>query len=341
MTTLVQPLNKNTDGSLDRGATSAPAAQERPMGDKPVQSKPDTRQASPQQETSAPKKNDDASSPLLRFCATVFFIGTALLLWVGWQKRVEENLIAESGLGYALGIIGASLMILLLTYPLRKRARFMRNTGPVKQWFRVHMIMGVIGPVCIMFHANFSLGSTNSNFALFAMLLVAGSGLIGRYIYSKVHYGLYGGQVTLTSLRNDNDLARRKLSAEFAFAPQLRNQLKSFEEEILSASHSPLKRVLNWLTIGMRVRLTRWRLNTFIKRALTLRASQSEWDAKERRRHKRDARRFLNAYLRTVRKITELGFYERVFSFWHVLHVPLFIVLASAATVHIVAVHMY
>ena len=52
-------------------------------------------------------------------------------------------------------IIGGSMMLLLLLYPLRKQARFMRNAGPVKLWFRMHMTFGVLGPVCILYHCDF------------------------------------------------------------------------------------------------------------------------------------------------------------------------------------------
>ncbi len=63
------------------------------------------------------------------------------------------------------------------------------------------MMMGIIGPVCILIHCGFSLGATNSNIALFSMLTVAGSGIFGRYFYSKIHHGLYGRKATLAELQ--------------------------------------------------------------------------------------------------------------------------------------------
>ncbi len=71
----------------------------------------------------------------------------------------------------------------------------------------------MVGPVLILFHANFSLGATNSNVALFSMLLVAGSGVVGRYIYTRLHARLEGHEDTLEQLkaigerlRSQNDL---------------------------------------------------------------------------------------------------------------------------------------
>ena len=63
------------------------------------------------------------------------------------------------------------------------------------------MMLGVVGPMLVLFHANFTLGATNSNVALFSMLLVAGSGVIGRYIYTRLHAHLDGKEDTLEQLK--------------------------------------------------------------------------------------------------------------------------------------------
>ncbi|MBI5136728.1 MAG: pyridine nucleotide-disulfide oxidoreductase [Nitrospirae bacterium] len=264
----------------------------------------------------------------------------AIIAW-GWLGRDQSGLTAESGTGYALGIIGAVTMILLLLYPMRKRLSFMRRWGSVPVWFSTHMIMGIIAPVCILFHANFQLGSLNSNVALISTLTVAGSGIIGRFIYTKVHYGLYGGRVTLNALREDALTAKGRLSAEFAFAPQLRARLQAFEDRVLAPARNPLHGLVKVMVLGMRVRATRLRLSRFMSGAVRLKARQAGWTWRERRRNRRDARRFLSVYLRTVRQVAELGFYERLFSFWHVLHLPLFFMLVVAGVMHVVAVHMY
>ena len=102
-----------------------------------------------------------------------FFALVVATLFGGWYLRGEEILTAEAGSGYALGIVGGAMMLLLLVYPLRKKVRFMRNWGEIKHWFRAHMILGVIGPVLVLFHCNFRIGSINSTVVLFATLAVA------------------------------------------------------------------------------------------------------------------------------------------------------------------------
>lgn len=65
----------------------------------------------------------------------------ALLVW-GWTQRELRLVDASEGLGYALGIIGASMMALMLLYTLRKRVRIFSRLMPFQWWFSVHMLLG-------------------------------------------------------------------------------------------------------------------------------------------------------------------------------------------------------
>jgi len=115
----------------------------------------------------------------------LFTIFVLAVLYIGWSGRSEGHITAESGLGYAFGIVGGSLILVLLLYPLRKRILYMHRWFPVRHWFRLHMIFGVPGPVMILLRSNFKLGSTNSSVALVLMLLVATSDLVGRFFARK------------------------------------------------------------------------------------------------------------------------------------------------------------
>ena len=145
----------------------------------------------------------------------LFYLSIFVLIFVGWKNKEYSNLTPESGAGYWLGIIGGTLMLVLLLYPLRKKVRFLNIFGKIKYWFKLHMLFGVLGPVAILFHANFSLGSTNSNVAFFSMVIVASSGLVGRYFYAKIHHGLYGRKANLKELRESLKESKSKLGNHF------------------------------------------------------------------------------------------------------------------------------
>lgn len=125
------------------------------------------------------------------------------LLVIGWSKKEFYYLTPEFGLGYFLGISGGIMMLTLTLYPLRKNLSAMKNWGPVRHWFRMHLLFGVFGPIAILYHCNFKTGAINSNIALWSMIIVATSGLLGRYFYSRIHKGLYGREVSLKELQNN------------------------------------------------------------------------------------------------------------------------------------------
>jgi hypothetical protein len=141
-------------------------------------------------------------SPVKLFAAAI-----AVVLLFGYGAPLERYITPARGWGYTLGIIGAS-MLLLLIYPARKRVAWLGFVGGVPGWFRVHMLLGTLGPLCILFPANLSLGANNRNVALFCMLTVAGSGVIGRYLYTRIHARLDGGQSNLGELRRIADQLR-------------------------------------------------------------------------------------------------------------------------------------
>lgn len=144
---------------------------------------------------------------LLKITEITWYSVICLLLLAGWAARDQRYLVAESGIGYWFGIIGGSMMLVLLIYPLRKRFRRWAVIGSVKSWFRIHMILGVAGPVIIIFHSGFKLGSFNSSVAFFCMLTVAISGLVGRKLYEGIHHGLYGSKVRFEEFYSGDDLA--------------------------------------------------------------------------------------------------------------------------------------
>jgi hypothetical protein len=261
------------------------------------------------------------------FLVVFSYILVAFLIFAGWQQRMEWPLSAESGLGYALGIVGGILLLLLLLYPARKHSRLMRNFGPVKYWFKAHMLLGVLGPLCILFHSGFQVGSLNSNIALFCMLIVATSGLVGRYFYTRIHHGLYGRKATLHELQQHAVMLKKSLSEQLAHAPVLLEKVTAFEASVSKHPRNLFLSFLTLLLLGLRT----W----FVY--LTVTTTPISRHAP----YNRHLVRHIGAHLASIRKVAEFHFYERLFAIWHVLHFPLFLMLIISSVIHVIAVHMY
>lgn len=263
-----------------------------------------------------------------------------LIAW-GWHAHLERYLSPQRGLGYALGITGGSMMLLLLIYSARKRAPWLGWMGGIPAWFQIHMVLGIVGPLLILFHANFSLGATNSNVALICMLLVAGSGVVGRYIYTRLHAHMDGHESTLEQLKAVGERLRLQ-SNSIAFLPGLLDAIDVIEKKYIEPPSSAALRLPHLLTGAIRLLLARYRVRREIWRALRATdAHKSRILLRHADRIALAASHYADRRLEAGRRTVEYRLYARLFSFWHVLHIPLFFMLLVAGIVHVIAVNIY
>ena len=261
----------------------------------------------------------------------LFALAVVFALVLGWQHRDAHYLTPEHGLGYALGIAGGGMMLALLLYPLRKRLGFMRRWLPLRHWFRTHMLLGIVGPLCILYHCGFRLGAANSNIALLCMGLMVGSGLVGRFIYGKIHYGLYGQRASLQELLRQIQASKQALLDRHGAGLGEEVFARWRELEIFALQRRDfLGSVVRALAIGGRVRAER-------KWLLARLAAGKDIGADSRR----DIFIQAQTFLAIVKRSAGIGFYERLFSLWHILHMPIFFMLVATGLIHVYAVHMY
>jgi len=203
------------------------------------------------------------------------------------------------------------------------------------------MVLGIAGPLCILFHSNFKTGAANSNVALFCMLTVASSGFIGRYLYAHIHSGLYGRKLELGELQA-SAAGLRDLSASVSFLPDLVAQLEVAEQRLLASG--PRLSILGFLkpvVVGFAAAKARWQLHRYIRRGLRASARASTVIAGESKRLRRVASAYIDRRLTATQRVAEFQGYERLFSLWHALHIPLIFMLIIAAIVHVIAVNVY
>jgi hypothetical protein len=258
-------------------------------------------------------------------------------LTYGWLHRAESPINPEKGLGYALGITGGSMMLLLLVYPFRKRIRMLSAIGSVSFWFRFHMMLGLLGPVLILFHSRFTWGALNSAVALGAMLIVAGSGLIGRFLYARVHRGYSGRKIEVRGLLGEmHDLVESMASLQGSSAA-LRTRLEPFEKQAVAAGASFWSSARSVVTLGLATRQENRALAREIRSASALaNIAPAHLEMNKRRLTAQSS-----AFFHAVRRAAEFAFYDRMLRLWHLLHLPLFFLLVATAIIHVVAVHMY
>jgi hypothetical protein len=244
-------------------------------------------------------------------------------------------------LGYNLGLVGGVGLLFILLYPLRKRTRFLHALGPTKSWFAMHMTCGVLAPFLILLHAKFHFGSVNAGVALISMLLVATSGFVGRFIYVRIHHGLYGTRMSLAELQAQVGFNSGEVRSKLSFAPRVEEWLREYEATAVERPKNMVHGMWRFLTLGVRAHWVRRRCTQEFARAYRMRARAVKWDAAQQQRHLAGGKALIANFVAGAQRVAQFSRYERLFSLWHVLHVPLIWMMVFSAIAHVVAVHAY
>jgi len=116
----------------------------------------------------------------LKAAAALCFVAIALYLW-------HDPLDGPNGgtwLGYALGTLGALMIVWLAWLGVRKR-RYASNLGTVKGWVSAHVYFGLALLVIATLHTGFQFGLNLHTLAYALMVLVIASGVWGIVVYTR------------------------------------------------------------------------------------------------------------------------------------------------------------
>jgi hypothetical protein len=281
------------------------------------------------------------AAPRTSIFPKLFTVAVLVALWVGWINRDDDGLTPVSGAGYWLGIVGSSLMLLLLLYPLRKRFRSLQAIGSVTFWFNTHMILGVLGPVLVMWHANFKLGSINCSVALVTMLVVAVSGVVGRFLHRKVNLHLYGRKAQAQEVLADADELRGFLGSDGTVADSMVAQLNAFAQVATYGPRGVLAALVLLPLVNWRGSIVRIRLIARARRVIAVEGQRRGRSQKVQRQQLAGVTDFVTQHVGAAKKAATFAVYERLFRLWHVFHLPLFFLLVIVAIVHVYASHFF
>ncbi len=267
--------------------------------------------------------------------ALAWLLGLGALAYFAWQglpyyltpliERPRHPLYwtfkPGGSLGLAFGITGASLMVVMQLYTLRKRARWLRRAGALRWWLRFHIFCGVTGPLFILLHSSFKVQGLVA-LSFWSMVAVALSGVLGRYLYQLLPRRRSGAELTLDEVRRLSDELTARLQEGFGVEEAEIEHLDRLATAGLEpdAALLPLLFRLPFDGVRLRWRVGRWRqgLHAKVPRGTT-------------RRLARLALR--RAQLR--RRSLVLSRLQELFYYWHVLHKPFAVVMYLFMFVHI------
>jgi hypothetical protein len=286
----------------------------------------------------------------------LIFIGIVAIITFGGYFVVHSQKLYTPGqelfdFGYNLGLAGGLMMLILLLYPLRKRWGLISNLGFLPTWFKWHMVLGIMGPLFIIFHSTYHVyipfihpqGSMNAAVAMYCMLLVSGSGTFGRFFYTKIHHGLYGHQTTLKELHSEMEQTG-DVKSMFGFAPNVEKALIDFRAYAEKIGSDKGYGFINFIKVGVRASSLSTSLLKELNEVMKTQALEHHFN--NRQMEGMEAMRLeyrdkLASYLRAVRDAAQFHTYERLFSWWHIFHIPLVYMMVFSAFYHVYAVHAF
>lgn len=236
-----------------------------------------------------------------------------------YTHSVEPN----RGIWHNVGYAGSACFILMMLYSVRKRVGFLMNFGSLRSWLDVHMFLGIVGSFLITAHTTMKIGGLVA-VSYWSMVIVATSGLIGRYLYGWIPHRISGKEVELEEIRtlieNTDDELERLIGRERSLmryyervnatpAPEDANALALLFRMFIHDIGNTLLIMKTWLDLA-----TDSRLPYSLKRRLF---------------------RLIRKKNSMIRSRNFLHTSQRLLHYWHVFHKPLAFTMFIVMFLHI------
>ncbi len=285
----------------------------------------------------------------LRMAYLVALAGTIALLVYGftyyWSSPEQRALSSKhaylkpsGAIGLRLGMFGVLLFLFIYLYPLRKKWAWLGRQGSSQRWLDFHVLLGLIAPVVITFHSSFKFSGI-AGIAYWIMVLVALSGVVGRYIYAQIPRSLNSAELSLQEAQEQS----------LWMAKQLKNTGILSARDIDGLLRLPdVRRVQSISLIGVLWRMLLfdlgfpfriWRL-----RQKMLWSQRKWWSLVGLGRGENDVLEGAIAMARDqtllAKKIVFLSKSHRMLHLWHIIHRPFSYSFAVLASIHVVLMLM-
>ena len=229
--------------------------------------------------------------------------------------------------GHSFGWIGAGLMLLgVVLYSGRKRLGAMRGRGPMRTWLNFHIYLCLTGPFLVALHTAGKLRGLGV-YSFWSMVVVAGSGIIGRWLYQQFPRTIRGEAMTLAEIGAEQAELRERLQS-FGLAPSLLKAVDAVAERSAKRLRGGAVASLLALPLLLLDDLLRpLRLSKLRRRLL-----------RQRRLARHDTQALLALIRRQMaiaRRVAFLDTFRRVFTYWHVIHLVFFAAMVVLLVLHV------
>ncbi|MBP8136812.1 MAG: hypothetical protein KAY61_01305 [Candidatus Eisenbacteria bacterium] len=238
-----------------------------------------------------------------------------------------DDLRPAGRLGLRYGIIGFGLITAgVFLYTARKRIKALARLGKLKFWLEFHIFLCTVGPFLVTLHTSFKVGGLVS-IAFWSMAIVALSGIFGRYVYVRIPKTMQGSFADLAAIR----VQRAELLDELA--ADLGPRAGQVEKLITAPPTKPNEGLFASIWSAFMFDLTHGRTVRQVKQVL----AKAPLTAQQRAR----ALRLVERQLTVEHQMAHLMPFQKLFRYWHILHLPLAIAMFVIVAVHVTVATLF
>lgn len=236
--------------------------------------------------------------------------------------RADYGEMKPSGtFSHGLGIAGATMISVgVVLYSSRKRIRALWNLGKLSSWLEFHIFLCLVGPILVIYHTTFKAGGIAA-ISLWTMLSVVASGIVGRFLYTLIPRNIKGNELTSQQISQEFDRLDAVLRESEIGTTLLQRIDKHFAA--VKRPQSLGETVSTYLALTKMKRQVRKEIRTLIARS-----NIPSGIAKT-------LYRAASARASLIQRSLILLQVEKVFYYWHAIHLPFSIIMFLTLAVHI------
>jgi hypothetical protein len=239
-----------------------------------------------------------------------------------------HDLFKPTGLiGHGLGIVGTLFIIVgVTTYSMRKRMRSLQGWGKLRSWLTFHIFLCTSGPMLVLWHTSLKVSGIVA-ISFWSMVIVVTSGILGRYVYVRIPKTAEGHFRNIDELRSE----------QYALAGRIKELLRlddqQWQQTGLSVAAQPVRSTWKALMEVLQYDMSFW----------NRRRSWKQWASHEdvSSEQVQEARSIWRTYSWRARQISLLQPLQRIFTYWHLFHIPLAAVMFIILAVHVVVAILF
>ncbi len=251
-----------------------------------------------------------------------------LPLWERPDAPLHALLRPSGSVGHLLGWVGAGMIVVgVLLYSSRKRVPFLQGRGPMRTWLNVHIYLCLVGPVLVTLHTAIKLRGLGV-YSYWSMMIVAASGIIGRWLYQQFPRTIKGNVMTLEEIRTEQAEVRARLETEFGLSA-------ATLAEVDAVAAKSVQRIRG--SAAGRVLAIPLLLADDVVRPFRLAALRRRLRAEHHlaRGQAHVLLQLIGRQVATERRIAFLDTFRRFFTYWHVTHLVFFVAMFALLVLHV------